>query len=313
MKITRRNLALIVVLSVLIGLDVASRSGGEEVRQVGALLDGFDPARVHRFELTPPGSEDPIVVERTAPDAPWTLPATFGYPAFPDLIDRVLAHVASLSTLDLVAEDVADHARYGVDASGAFLVLSGAQGEVLAGLVQGKLAPDGAATYVRRVDGSNVYRMPRTKLWPTTIDVFLDMSLIRVPETKAILGFQFEGDLFAAPYAVVHDRAKSFRPWHTPDPDHKVLTTGKVTKALIHINSTFHTGVVAAEALGPDATVLMRLNVDFEGSPSRTLRFGAALPNGQIPVSRDDDPWTVTVDPVTFQLLVDALQAIVGG
>ena len=310
MKLARRNVVLLLALAGLIAADIGLRKDLGPERAIGSLVDGLDVRTVMRLELSKPGAES-LEVQRANVDAPWSLPAAYGYPAFAQQVDSILSQVASLSTLDLVGEDTAQHDRFGVGDSGTLLVLMDERGQTIAGLVQGAVAPDGAATYVRRADQNQVYRMPSTRPWPTAMAAFLDTTLVRIPSSASVQGFRASGQALPVEVVVRRNRTSSVRPWVTPA--ETVLSTDKVERGvLVRLNQLFHTGVIAAEPLPEDGADLLRFEIDLEGIGTEVLRFGEPRADGRIPVSKGSAPWTVAVDAAAFEPLVNGLLDLAG-
>jgi hypothetical protein len=313
-KLARRNLVLAAALAALVVVDLATRVDTTLDREIGPLVADFHPDRVASIEVAPPtsgGPLAPLVVERAAADAPWTLPAKLGYPALPERVDPILAQVAGLSTLDLVAESAADHGRYGVDAAGVLLTLRDATGGIVTQLVQGATAPDGRATYVRLAERDEVYRMPGTRPWPTTVEPVLDPFLIRIAASGDVAGFRVSGGAFDGVFHAVRDHTQAVQKWSTVDGH--ALQSGAVDRELGRLNRTFLVDVLAAEPLAEDAPTTLRFELDRVDGTTRVLRCGEPLPDGTIPATLDDAPWTVAIDPVAFQALVGGLVKLIGG
>lgn len=197
-----RNWLLAVVLGLLVGAWFASDGkGGISRRQIQPLVQGFDASQARTILLERPdlAAVETGGVERTtltrrdgeaatgevgSPDV-WTIEELHGAAAFTDKIDRLLARIGAMTTLDLVSEDTASYAEYGLGEDRALHVRI-ANGEVAPEMgpegntVELWIAPaPGRAAYVRAAGDARVWRIARyAPPSPSPLAWFDDSSLM---------------------------------------------------------------------------------------------------------------------------------------
>lgn len=258
----RRDLLLVGLLAILVGLDVVTTPDGAPTRAVGPLLVGFDSTQATRIELRRDGEES-LVLERGSEEGDWVLPGTFGYRARTQLAEDLLSRLASLSTLDLVTEEASRHGDYGVD-QGVLVRVEDGEGRELASLLQGGVSPDGRATWGRRPSEDATYRLPLFA--PLRLDPlwWLDARLL-----------SFEPGLIRRIELEIGERARVLERdlarvgvWRTPE---GVPAVGADVEALLEaLRGTFLTEVLSAEELDPAASSAA-VSLVFEGREPLTL------------------------------------------
>ena len=87
-----------------------------------------------------------------------------GRPADPDMIDRALGSVASLTSTELVSSNPEKHAPYEVDDENGQRVTVFIQSQPVVDLVIGRSSMLGGGTYVRVADTNDVYLVQRTPI-----------------------------------------------------------------------------------------------------------------------------------------------------
>ncbi len=162
--ISNRLLGILAIAFVLLcALDVATWPRQEAAREAQPLFAPFTVDQAVRVEVQHPSApegERELLLTRHS-DGHWVMENHHGFPVRAQLTESLLQGLATLTTLDLLTEDEASHARYGVqEGQGVRLRVTAEDGRVLADLFQGDLAPGGRARYVRRFDGVAVYRAP---------------------------------------------------------------------------------------------------------------------------------------------------------
>jgi len=172
MRIAPHNFVLAAVLALLVALLVL---GGPEApigREITRLLPALVPSDAQRIEVV--AGDRRVTLVRA--DGEWRLQELHDFPADPPLVERVLQVLAELTTLDLLTDDAARHAEYGLDDAAQRLRVLGAGDTLLADLLVGR-APSGAA-FVRRSGDDAVYGasvLPRTSTdvhgWQRTVAV----------------------------------------------------------------------------------------------------------------------------------------------
>lgn len=169
MRFERRNLVLGALALGLLALDFGTLPGAPETREAVALFAELQGVDATRIEIKTPELEQALVLHKAqgvelerSPTMPWRMQARSGWPVRSGLASNLLRGIANLETVDLLAEDVASHADYGVTEDQAVRVCIYDQaGSILVDLLQGGLAPGGRASYLRAFGSDQVWRVPR--------------------------------------------------------------------------------------------------------------------------------------------------------
>ncbi len=202
MKLTRTNLVLAVVLLALVALDGITWPRAQAVREVLPLFEPWAPGQVStiRVDQGEQGlfASDPDLLVQLDDAGTYRLPNHFGYPVRERAVAFLVNGLASLNSMDLLSEDPASHATYGLtQEKGVRIRLEDETGKVLADLLQGDKAPGGRAFYVRRFDSDKVFRAPnfirqtiRGNLltWIDSRWCGLDANLVQAIEVSAPAG-----------------------------------------------------------------------------------------------------------------------------
>ncbi|MCP5024521.1 MAG: DUF4340 domain-containing protein [bacterium] len=165
MRLSRTNLVLAIILLALVALDGITWPRAQAVREVLPLFEPWAPGqvttiRVDQGEQGIFASDSDLLVQLDDAGT-YRLPNHFGYPARERAVAFLVNGLASLNSMDLLSEDPASHATYGLtQEKGVRIRLEDKTGKVLADLLQGDKAPGGRAFYVRRFDSDNVFRAP---------------------------------------------------------------------------------------------------------------------------------------------------------
>ena len=160
---SRINWTLAALLLVLVALDVATIPGKAVIREALPLFKAWPADAIQKVLVKDPGQPEGQVELELQRDAEGVFHVVnaHGYPARGRVMDLLINGIASLTTLDLLTEDQASHARYGLAKEQAVRIrFLDASDKVIADLLQGDIAPGGQASYVRRQDGDQVYRAP---------------------------------------------------------------------------------------------------------------------------------------------------------
>lgn len=180
MRIDRKNLWLGAILAVVVGANLLI--GGEgRASIVGApLVAGFDPARAARIWI----EEQGVALELVRPENGWTVVQRRGFPAHAGAVQDLLQRVRGLSTTDLVANEAASHALYGIDDGAPRLAVFDGQGAALARLQISRPQEGATGSYVVLDGAEAVYRAPG--LPPVTADPvrWLDTRLLDFDPTR---------------------------------------------------------------------------------------------------------------------------------
>ncbi len=202
MKLSRINLALALILLALVALDGITWPRAQDAREVLPLFEPWAPGQVTtiRVEQGEQGNyaSDPDLLVQLDGAGVYRLPDHFGYRARERAVMFLINGIASLNSMDLLSEDAASHATYGLtDAKAARVRLQDADGTILADLLQGDKAPGGRAFYVRRSDSDQVYRAPNFIRQPIRGNLLtwiesrwctMDMDLLRSIEISGSAG-----------------------------------------------------------------------------------------------------------------------------
>jgi hypothetical protein len=309
MPLAPRNVVLLLLVLALLALDLSTGGvGGPPARAVGPLFPDLRAEDVQRLVIespAPDGGRNRVELVRTG-DAlrPWRVPAAFDHPTWDGAVDELLQVVVALSTIDLLTEDASQHARYGVDGSGARLVLSGAGETVLADLVQGDTAPGGRATYVRRFGEDAVYRMARLRRLRADVNGLLDTRWM--PHEPALVQtIRLSGADVGEELVLARD-PQLLRRWTSHGEELPSLAVGGLLTRLAGL----HFEEVLAAGDAPLSGLRLQVELSLSSGVTWVGRFGAALDDGRVPATGSG--WTVAFPLEAYELVRDAARAAGG-
>lgn len=298
MRIAPRNYVLAGVLAVLSLLLVTG--GGEELpaREISRFAPALVPAEARRVEVT----SGPRRVTLQREESGWVLAELHGFPADRQLVERVLEVLAELTTLDLLTEDPARHAEYGLDeASAQRLTVLGADDGVVADLYVGR-APSGSA-FVRRVGEDAVYGasvLPRTSSEP----VGWQRTIALVPvEPALVLRLELSGpELGGADSPIVLKRDGRGQGRWLDAADKEVPRAS--AEGLVRALTTLFVDRMLAPELGADGgaahgldaprfTVRVTATASGRGDYELEARIGSTATEGLVPAVGPSGPWVV--------------------
>ena len=297
MHVAPRNFVLAGVLAVLVVLQFMGGPKELPGRTITRLVPELVPGEVTRFEVI--AGERRVTVARV--DGEWCLPELANFPAEPQRVERVLQVLAELTTLDLLTEDPARHAEYGLDeATAQRLRAFGPAETVQADLFIGR-APSGSA-FVRRVGDDAVYgasSLPSTSTdvrgWQRTV------ALVPI-EPAIVLRLELSGTELGAREPLVLQRDQNRY-------DRWLDATGQEVprvqaERLIDVLMTLYVDRVLATELGEDAGAgfglaaprfTMRVTApDNQGGERQVeAQIGGPAQAGLVPALGAAGPWVL--------------------
>jgi len=157
---------VLLVVVVVVKLRPAAR-GGERLS-----LAGLDIEAVDRMSLS--SAEGRVELERGGEG--WRLAS--GERAHPAMVERALAALSRIDTVEVVTTSRDRHAQLGVDLDHGLLVGLWSAGEAAAELVVGPAAAGGS--HLRRSDGDSVFRvsLPLHRLLPVDVGQWSELKLV---------------------------------------------------------------------------------------------------------------------------------------
>ncbi|MFT5289442.1 MAG: hypothetical protein ACI8QS_002361 [Planctomycetota bacterium] len=125
--------------------------------QVEQLFPGLKPELARRIQITAPGGETASLV--LDDEGLWTVEERFGWRAYQPAVDSLLRGLSGAKTSEREATSSSSHAALGVDAETAnHIRVGGADGELLADLLQGSPPENRRGSRVLVVGQDSVYR-----------------------------------------------------------------------------------------------------------------------------------------------------------
>lgn len=215
MRVARRNVVLGLALAALVAANLVGpqRSSGP-AREIARLNPALVPSEATRFELV--GAGRAVVATRV--DGRWVLPDLFDHPADGALLDRVLTRFAELTTLDLLTEDAARHAEYGLEEERAQRVTAlGARGEQVLDVLLARSST--SQSYVRRSGEAAVYGAGALPDTSSDVQVWRAMQALVDVDAALVTRFELSGPALgdgAAPRVVARAEGR-FDRWLDAD------------------------------------------------------------------------------------------------
>jgi hypothetical protein len=152
----QRVVVLAVVLGVLVGIWLLQRQRqGQVIVSEPVETVSVDPGRVTRLRIEKADAE-PVELARVA--GSWKITSPIDYRADEAVVSRVLRALEALELEDVVSTNPEKRSTFQVDDSSGTHVEVFAGDESVLSVVVGKSSPDFSHTYVRQVDGDEVYR-----------------------------------------------------------------------------------------------------------------------------------------------------------
>jgi hypothetical protein len=309
MRIALRNYCLAGILGVLA---VVHFGGGREdgpTREIVRLLPRLVPAEAVALELRSPRG---IVRVRREGDT-WVLPELFDYPAEPTLVRRLLERLGDLTTLDLLSQDPARHADYGLTEDIAQRLLIFAAEAPVADVLIAR-GSDGSA-YVRRVGEDAVYGVRVLPVTPTEAFAWHHVAPLTGLEREHLQQLEIRGAAYGVDLVVRRNPARPADGWTDGD-GRPIAGDGGyrlVDEALRLTPTAVLAGTPAPEhGLDPAPLRLRFVGVDGEarevllGSPS----VGELPVSGVIPAQGPNGPWVVGVPAGAVDRLLGRARAI---
>lgn len=307
MTLAPRNIVLAVVL---LGLVVALFTGGREVgptREIVRLVPDLVPSEATSIELR---ARDKRVQLRRE-EGQWVLTELYGYPADGRLVERILARLADLSTLDLLSEDGARHGEYGLDeASAQRVVVTGPDDATVADLFLARSSTGTA--FVRRFGEDAVYgagALPTTsselQAWRRSTPVIpLEAGMVRRIELKGPALGPGERTL------VLERDTNNYHRWS--DGAGRDLPREATERLVGEVVGAFPERVLAAEGAPEHGLAAPRLEVTAEGVDGavHVARFGAELSDGAVAAVGATGPWVVAVRGTALERIADSARAL---
>jgi len=198
-SLTFGNLLLLGACALLLVVRLVTGPESLDRPDEGAAFGAFDPSTILRISLAdeaPAEGEapEPLMLVRSSVDEPWTVNQRLSFPALEYLVDKLLARVDNLRVSDLVSEEAASHAIFGVD-TGAVLTLE-APGTAPWSFVLGNAGREGGGTsgYLRAVGGDRVFALSGIGGLSSDPRAWIDSSLVSFDaSTVERMEFQIAG------------------------------------------------------------------------------------------------------------------------
>ncbi|MEM7308582.1 MAG: hypothetical protein AAF682_18005 [Planctomycetota bacterium] len=309
MRLHPRNVVLLLVFSGLAFASVALERDEQQVQDAGPLLTGFEPARVERVVLTPPGAAA-LELLRGGPEEPWTLPSRDGFGAYGYAVDELLARVAAVPRSDRVGSEPSSFDAHGVGTAGVRLAFYGGAGELLAELVQG--APAGLATgsNVRLAEGDEVFRASGLQPVGTDPGAWLDAQLVRFDpvEVRGVAISHEGGRIFL-------DLLRGADGWRVLNDPDKTVPKNLVERVLQVASTLVFTDLIDARiepknGFGSPPETLLEL--DLEGDERAALWIGVPTGDGAYYATNPhwEKSWCAALPSRTAEVLFGAIDAL---
>ena len=304
--IYRRNVWLAALVLALALLELGLDDGGPARRAVGRLFPDLYADRAARIELVQ--GDGRLELARDPSGAGWTLPGSFGHPAFAPTVENFLSGMTGLTSLDLLSDRPEAHREYGVGPEGIVVRIHDADGRLLAALVQGAPLGRESGSYVRREGENEVYRarsMRALSLEPTG---WLDARLLSFAEAL-VSSIRAAGGALGAPL----ERTRDERPDRWLRPDGSRASVEAVRGALRDLAGRFFVDrVVAARTedldFGEPRLVLELGLVDGGSVRLHVGRDASAAEGGGVLVARELGGFVLSLPRVSYEALLGVLE-----
>lgn len=171
-----------IVFVVLAGIVLVQRwQQSKVVVSEPALTVKIEPDRVTRIAVKRPDGE----VEIARAGGEWKLTRPIDYPANADLVNGALRAVENLKLEDVISTNPETRSTYQVDSTGTEVRIWTGDQEAMA-LVLGKSSQDWTHTFVRRIDGNEVYRAEGVLSYNfnRAADDWRDKSILKLEESS---------------------------------------------------------------------------------------------------------------------------------
>lgn len=340
LHVATRNWLLVLVLCGLGGFWFAGGGdGGISQRDIQPVIRGFDASQarvitlervdlaavatggVERTTLTRKTSEE-ATGDAGAPDV-WTIAELHGTSAFTDRVDALLSRVGSMTTLDLVAEDPASHAGYGLTVEKALrLVVShgpttSSESGGAAPMADLLIAPaPGRAAYVLAAGDDRVWRIARfTPPSPSPNAWFDDSSLMPLTD-RGIKAIRASGPGVGETVVVqAYPGGDRF-----VGASGEMLSSPQVLDVFKRLRMLYPRDVLGAKGAGEPIAVEPWLSIEVEpqvgGNPFRIDFMEPKEATGQsdraVRAARLQGTITVSVSASTVEKLVESLRGLRG-
>jgi len=308
--IYRRNLLLAALVLALALVELLLDDSGPAPRAVGRLFPDLYADRAARIELA--RGDARLELARDAAGSGWSLPGSFGYPAFEPTVDNFLNGMTGLTTLDLLTDRPEAHREYGVGEEGLSVRVLDADGKPLAALVQGAPLARESGSYVRREGEDEVYRARSMRPLVLEASGWMDARLLSFAE-PLVSSIRATGAALEAPL----ERTRDERPDHWLRPDGSRALADAVRGALRDLAGRFFVDrVVAARAADLDfgePRLVLELGL-VDGGTLRLLvgRDANAEEGGGVLIAREPGGFVLDLPRASFEALLGVLRHLAG-
>lgn len=325
MRLHPRNLVLLVLVVGLAAAKVALDEPLTTASSSGPLVAGADllETRTARVRIEDPAGGEAVTLVRDG--ATWRVEERWNHPAEPTAVAELLARVAALNLADRVANEAANHGRFGVGEDALRIRLQDGAGRSLADLRQGRPAEGGDAgvgSYVRLASGDDVLRAHRFEPVSPAPRAWLDTRLLRFdPAVATQLSVHHEGGRIFFDLMRTPDGWRDVAREGTPEVSRLAVERLLTVASTLYFEDVAGTELRVEDGFGAPPETLIEVAVGTEEEP-RIVSLWIGVPTGDgftlatNPARAEGaaegpaTPWIVRLPSESARVLFGAIEAL---